>query len=39
MMRELAAMLGRRLDLAVKPALKPLIRPAVLAEAKTLYAA
>ena len=39
MMRELAAMLGRRVDLAVKPALKPLIRPSVLAEAKVIYAA
>jgi predicted nucleotidyltransferase len=39
MMRELAEMLGRRVDLAVKPALKPLIRPSVLAEAKVLYAA
>jgi predicted nucleotidyltransferase len=39
MMRELADMLGRRVDLAVKPALKPLVRPSVLAEAKVLYAA
>ena len=27
MMRELSALLGRRVDVAVKPALKPLIRP------------
>ena len=33
MMRELTALLGRRVDLAVKPALKPLVRPGVLAEA------
>jgi len=39
MTRELAALLGRRVDLAVKPALKPLIRPAVLAEAQLIYAA
>jgi len=39
MTRELAPIFGRRVDLAVKPALKPLIRPAVLAEAKLLYAA
>ena len=39
MMRELAALLGRRVDLAVKPALKPLIRPGVLAEARLIYAA
>ena len=31
MMRELTALLGRRVDLAVKPALKPLIRTGVLA--------
>ena len=34
MTRELSVLLGRRVDLAVKPALKPLIRPGVLAEAK-----
>src|ERR1700687_3518830 len=34
MMRELTTLLGRRVDLAVKPALKPLIRPGVLAEAR-----
>jgi predicted nucleotidyltransferase len=39
MMRELTALLGRRVDLAVKPALKPLIRPGVLAEARPIYAA
>ena len=39
LMRELAQLAGRRVDLAVKPALKPLIRPGVLAEAHILYAA
>ena len=39
MMRELTELLGRRVDLAVKPALKPLIRPAVLADARLIYAA
>jgi predicted nucleotidyltransferase len=39
MMRELTALLGRRVDLAVKPALKPLIRPGVLAEARLIYVA
>jgi predicted nucleotidyltransferase len=39
MMREFAALLGRRVDLAVKPALKPLVRPSVLAEARLIYAA
>ena len=39
MMRELTALLGRRVDLEVKPALKPLIRPVVLAEARLIYAA
>src|ERR1017187_4358888 len=39
MMREFTALLGRRVDLAVKPALKPLIRPGVLAEARLIYAA
>src|ERR1041384_6335142 len=33
MIRELAAVLGRRVDLAVKAGLKPRIRPAVLADA------
>ena len=39
MTRELTALLGRRVDLAVKPALKPLIRAEVLAEARLVYAA
>jgi predicted nucleotidyltransferase len=39
MMRELTTLLGRRVDLAVKPALKPLIRHGVLAEARLIYAA
>lgn len=39
MTRELSALLGRRVDLAVKPALKPLIRSGVLAEARLIYAA
>ena len=39
MMREFTTLLGRRVDLAVKPALKPLIRSGVLAEARLVYAA
>ena len=39
MTRELTALLGRQVDLAVKPALKPLVRPSVLAEARLIYAA
>lgn len=39
MMRELTALLGRPVDIAVKPALKPLIWPGVLAEARLIYAA
>ena len=39
MMRELTVLLGRRVDLAVKPALKPLVRAEVLAEARLIYAA
>jgi predicted nucleotidyltransferase len=39
MARELSALLGRRVDLAVKPALKPLIRPGILAGSKLIYAA
>jgi predicted nucleotidyltransferase len=39
MMRELTVLLGHRVDLAVKPALKPLIRAGVLAEARLIYAA
>lgn len=37
--RELSELLGRQVDLAVKPALKPLIRPQVLAQAQLIYAA
>src|ERR1035438_453529 len=39
MARELSNLLGRRVDLAVNPALKPLIRRAVLADARLIYAA
>jgi predicted nucleotidyltransferase len=39
MTRELSVLLGRRVDLAIKRALKPLIRPGVLAEARLIYAA
>jgi predicted nucleotidyltransferase len=39
MARELSSLLGRRVDLAVKPALKPRIRSGVLAEARLIYAA
>lgn len=39
LMRELTELLGRRVDIAVKPGLKPLIRPGVLAEARLIYAA
>ena len=39
LMRELSALLGRRVDLAVKPGLKPQIRPGVLSEAHVIYAA
>jgi predicted nucleotidyltransferase len=39
MRREFSALLGRHVDLAVKPALKPLIRPEVLADARVIYAA
>ena len=39
MMREFSTLLGRRVDLAVKPALKPIIRVNVLAEARLIYAA
>ena len=38
MMREFSVLLGRRVDLAVKPALKPLIRLEVLSEAQVIYA-
>ena len=37
MQRELTTLLGRRVHLAVKPSLKPLVRPAVLAEARLIY--
>jgi predicted nucleotidyltransferase len=39
MMRELSDLLGRRVDLAVKAALKPRVRPHVLADARIIYAA
>jgi uncharacterized protein len=39
LMRELSDLLGRRVDLAVKRALKPRVRPEVLAEARVIYAA
>lgn len=39
MTRELGTLLGRRVDLAVKPALKPLVRSEVLCEARLVYAA
>jgi uncharacterized protein len=39
MTRELSSAVGRPVDLAVKPALKPFIRPHVLAEAQIIYAA
>ncbi len=39
MTRELAALLGPPRRSCVRPALKPLIRPAVLAEAQLIYAA
>ena len=39
MARKLSALLGRRVDLAIKPALKPRIRTTVLAEARLIYAA
>lgn len=39
MTRELTALLGRRVDLAVKAALKPLIRSGVLSEARLIHAA
>jgi hypothetical protein len=37
--RELAALFGRHVDLAVKASLKPRIRPNVLADARLIYAA
>jgi len=39
MSREFSLLLGRRVDIAVKPALKPRMRREVLAEARPLYAA
>ena len=39
MIRELTVLLGRRADVAVKPALKPRIRAGVLADARLIYAA
>jgi predicted nucleotidyltransferase len=39
MMREFSGLLGRRVDLAVKPALKPLVRTAVLSDSHVIYAA
>jgi len=39
MMREFSGLLGRRVDLAVKPALKPLVRTNVLADSQVIYAA
>jgi predicted nucleotidyltransferase len=39
MMRELSALLGRRVDLAVEPGLKPAVRSAVLTEARLIYTA
>ena|SRR5579872_21300 len=39
MTRELSRLVGRRVDIAVKPALKPLVRDEVLADAHVVYAA
>jgi len=39
LMREFSGLLGRRVDLAVKPALKPNIRASVLADTHVVYAA
>ena len=39
MARELSAVLGRRVDLAVKPALRPFVRREVLADSRLIYAA
>ena len=39
MMDELSALVGRRVDIAIKRALKPRIRSEVLADARILYAA
>jgi predicted nucleotidyltransferase len=37
--REFSCLLGHRVDLAVKPALKPMIRAEILADSRLLYAA
>lgn len=37
MIREFTTLLGHRVDVAVKPALKPLIRATVLADARLIY--
>ena len=39
LMLDLGSLLGRKVDLVSKRGLKPLIRPSVLSEAQTLYAA
>jgi uncharacterized protein len=39
LMLDLEGLLGRKVDLVSKRGLKPLIRPSVLGEARTLYAA
>lgn len=39
MTRKLPALLGRPVDLAIKPAPKPRVRPRVLAEARPIYEA
>ena len=39
MTREFSALLGRHVDLAVRPALKPSIRVEVLSDAQVIYAA
>jgi len=39
MTREFSGLLGRSVDLAVKPALKPTVRESVLADSRILYAA
>lgn len=39
MMQDLSDLLGRRVDLGVKPALKPRMRSRILAEAQVIYAA
>jgi predicted nucleotidyltransferase len=39
MRRHFSNLIGRRVDIAIKPALKPRVRPGVLAEARLLYAA